>query len=934
MAIWMDLTFSIKKFAGYGIVGIVRAELELAHKLYGIDSGIRFYVIENDGFYELKGEDINWLINSDNPSESYMKKWPIKKETVSNNANNDDIPSGLAHAYNIFGRYTRRAERLEYILQILILKTPFVMRWISKLFLGGLIKLIGLLVSIVDRANGVEGAVDSKDKNKRQTVDKHPFEKTDILLACGLCADGMVNREFAYSELKNKMPEMKVIYMIYDLVFVNPETAALYSEKQSFEKYLFWISNNCDYVCYGGKTAQKDSERYWKEHGCRIPDGEAIKFGSNAFSGNAIPFDVVKKKYHIEDKYILAVGSVDAKKNYDVIYKALSVIISQNGAKNCPQLVIAGGSFGRKRILEYIEFTPIVKDKICVIRPTDEELNALYDNCLFSVLPTWYEGWSLTLPEALNHGKLCVASDVPPLKEIGNDLIEYADPADPYEWGNCIYKLSNDLKLVSRYEDKIRSKWNNTTWEDAANMVYGAIQRCADLKNEGKHLIFDMTLIYQSALINAPCSGILRTELILLRYLCQIYPSMRLLAFCDDGAKYLNRYSVRSLLCNDLIDKGYQELRQCLEECGYYNSQKANKMQMDEDLYWLTCSVLPKALRRRIIQKNKRKDCGEERENILTLPFDDGDIFLSFGCGYANVKFNVAESLSKANRKHNYKYIQILYDFTPVLFPQLHNKYTRESYNEFLNTTFENADFILYGGKTAENDGKKYVVDNKLPALPSAPIYFGGNKVGVDPNEKWNSNEEEEEQLFKKLGIKGKFVLVVGSIEPRKNHESLYLAYLHMLKKFDDLPQMIFAGFYGWDMEEFVSRVQRDERVRQKIIFYTPSDKELDLLYRKCMFTVLASLYEGWSLTLPESLSRGKFCLCCDTPALKEIAGDLSDYVEGFDIKTWAEKIHYYYENEDALKAKEKAIKDNWHVITWRECAEQVASIIDEQMDA
>ena len=91
------------------------------------------------------------------------------------------------------------------------------------------------------------------------------------------------------------------------------------------------------------------------------------------------------------------------------------------------------------------------------------------------------------------------------------------------------------------------------------------------------------------------------------------------------------------------------------------------------------------------------------------------------------------------------------------------------------------------------------------------------------------------------------------------------------------------------------------------------------------MFTVLASLYEGWSLTLPESLNYGKFCIASDVAPLKEIGGDFIDYANPYNAKEWAEKILYYYRNLDKLEEKNRNIEENWKSITWEECAKNVA---------
>ena len=91
------------------------------------------------------------------------------------------------------------------------------------------------------------------------------------------------------------------------------------------------------------------------------------------------------------------------------------------------------------------------------------------------------------------------------------------------------------------------------------------------------------------------------------------------------------------------------------------------------------------------------------------------------------------------------------------------------------------------------------------------------------------------------------------------------------------------------------------------------------------MFTVLASHYEGWSLTLPESLNYGKFCIASKVEPLMEIGKDFIDYVQPWDVAGWAEKILYYFSHPEVLKEREAYIEKEWHAVSWEECAEQVA---------
>ena len=118
--------------------------------------------------------------------------------------------------------------------------------------------------------------------------------------------------------------------------------------------------------------------------------------------------------------------------------------------KKLPELIICGQQFSEKDLVRKFKENPLIKEKVKIFSPTDEELELLYQNCKFAVLPTLYEGWSLVLPEILDHGKLCLASKVEPLIEVGRDLAYYIDPDHPKEWAEAIKKFITEKEELSK----------------------------------------------------------------------------------------------------------------------------------------------------------------------------------------------------------------------------------------------------------------------------------------------------------------------------------------------------------------------------------------------------------------------------------------------------------------------------------------------------
>lgn len=170
------------------------------------------------------------------------------------------------------------------------------------------------------------------------------------------------------------------------------------------------------------------------------------------------------------------------------------------------------------------------------------------------------------------------------------------------------------------------------------------------------------------------------------------------------------------------------------------------------------------------------------------------------------------------------------------------------------------------------------------------------------------------------------YILVVGTLEIRKNHETLYRAVLDLLDRGqEDLPTLVFAGMRGWRVDDLLASLQGDVRVQRRIrLLHHASDVDLAALYRNCLFTAFPSFYEGWGLPVAESLVYGKFCLASDSGAIPEIAPDLIEMLSPYDVRAWADRMLFYSRNPAALAAREVAIAARYPTTDWRSTADTI----------
>lgn len=942
MAIWMDMTNSLYAWQG-GVVGIVRAELEIAKHIHRNDPNVRFSMFDGYKFIEIAPEQLNWLWESENVGDAYIEAMGRKQQapavaTVQEQSLTVEYPR-LADAYQFSN------SRMLRLFRGLDLWVETVPNSLKKPLRG-----TGKIVSIPLKKLSAARAKHQERKRLKQVVPNeqeyrdisfsYPYQDGDILFSCGWFASG---KEWAFSRIKYELKKFTLIYLVYDIILMLPETKHFYDPQgcQGFLDYFKWLSFHCDYIFYGGETAKIDSQKYQKEHDFPVPEGFPIKFGSDILkSVGDDHIEQVLGKYNIASEYLLMVGSLDQRKNYNTVYRAYTILVDQYGADEVPDLVIVGKGDAYAELLACIQTDPRTKDKIKIISPSDQELDSLYKNCLFALLASCYEGWSLTLPEALGYHKFCIVSDVAPLREVGEGFVEFVDTYDSFAWAEQIRRYTKDRKLLKAKEEFLRKKWHTVTWAECGKQVLDnlkSIEKTEESKKEKPVLYLDITTTWLVAHHGGNLGGILRAEIMLFYHLYKMFDNVKFFAWGEEyGFQPIYVSQLMKILSSDHPADEFYASRDSIGYLNDYTKVQARQLQQmlqekanKASAFWYLCSVIPQKYQKRFIQYGlkKKEDITQEIKAEmpkLELPFKKGDIVFSAGTGHG---WTTDNELLEAKKRIGFKYSQLIYDFTPILIPQTHQKETVRTYPQFLSFA-SNTDLILYGGENAQKDGIAYQKKNQLPVPASAAIKFGSNLACYDERE-----EDEVKDMLKHMSIKGPFILVVGTCEARKNHETLYRAYLRMLEMSDDVPQMVFAGHPGWNATNFFYSMWNDERVKDKILTFAPSDEQLDLLYKKCEFTLLASLYEGWSLTLPESFQYGKFCLCCDNPALRETGRDLVEYIHAWDEVKWAERIMHYYTHKDVLKAAEKRIHDEWKLISWKDCAQQVAEVLTSKME-
>jgi alpha-1,3-rhamnosyl/mannosyltransferase len=135
-------------------------------------------------------------------------------------------------------------------------------------------------------------------------------------------------------------------------------------------------------------------------------------------------------------------------------------------------------------------------------------------------------------------------------------------------------------------------------------------------------------------------------------------------------------------------------------------------------------------------------------------------------------------------------------------------------------------------------------------------------------------SEMEIREVRQKHGLPEKYILTVGTIEPRKNHPIL----LRAIERLPHAPVLAVVGGAGWRCSQVMRSLGRLEGDGRVLYLGRVDDHDMPGLYGGALFLVCPSLYEGFGLPVAEAMACGCPVLCSWSSSLPEVAGRAAEY--------------------------------------------------------
>jgi len=182
------------------------------------------------------------------------------------------------------------------------------------------------------------------------------------------------------------------------------------------------------------------------------------------------------------------------------------------------------------------------------------------------------------------------------------------------------------------------------------------------------------------------------------------------------------------------------------------------------------------------------------------------------------------------------------------------------------------------------------------------------------------------QRIRSEYGLPDRFLLFVGTLEPRKNLDRLLRACAILRAMGHALP-LVIAGKMGWHMKSFQSEVQSLGLEDHVLTLGYVRQDHLPCLYSLATAFVFPSLYEGFGLPVLEAMACGTPVIMSNRPAHNQTAGDAAMSFDPEDEAAMADGIRQMLSSHETMEEYRRRGLVRAAEFSWRRAAEQTYQV-------
>ena len=267
------------------------------------------------------------------------------------------------------------------------------------------------------------------------------------------------------------------------------------------------------------------------------------------------------------------------------------------------------------------------------------------------------------------------------------------------------------------------------------------------------------------------------------------------------------------------------------------------------------------------------------------------------------------------------KSVVTVHDLTFALFPETITGLRRAYLSKATKQSVRLADRVIAVSEAVREDLVKHLSlePNSVVAVPEGGLESPGLK-----------GEVKALQLKRLLGWSERYVLFIGTMEPRKNLRRLLAAFSLLRTRLNSRCKLVIVGRKGW-LTSDMHRGLGGSGIEEDVVFtgFLPDVVVISLMQDASLF-VMPSLYEGFGLPLVTAMA-------CQTPIAASRAGSIPEVVDDaavlFDplnVEEMAEAMHRILASPALVKTLVEAGRKRCERFSWTKCALETVGVYEQ----
>jgi glycosyltransferase involved in cell wall biosynthesis len=220
---------------------------------------------------------------------------------------------------------------------------------------------------------------------------------------------------------------------------------------------------------------------------------------------------------------------------------------------------------------------------------------------------------------------------------------------------------------------------------------------------------------------------------------------------------------------------------------------------------------------------------------------------------------------------HDLSFLHLSYCFEPPLLAYLRANVPQ---------AVQRADWVIADSQNTRQDVIELL---RVPAEKVSVIY-----PGVEARFRPGYDRQTLERVRTRYGLPSRFILSVGTVQPRKNYVRLIEAFAML--GVPDLGLVIVGGL-GWLYQDVFAAIHRLDLEERVIVTGYVDDADLPAVYNLAQIFALPSLYEGFGIPPLEAMACGLPVVVADNSSLPEVVGDAGVLVNASDTAALADHL-------------------------------------------